>query len=597
MAILGIAALLASGILFNHSRLLTFLATAGVLFEGLWLALTLISSLLLAYGQSVSSVFMGGSILVLLLALFGVKNFRIPWAGLPGSGRRDVVVLILLVVTLASSWMIVSSNGFRDDHTWITHGFYNGDTVTFASLIQRSLATPGLLEENPFSGGGELEYPTLLHSGFARAIAGLGFGYEWLHFLPVLTLIQAALTIPMFFLLVDVLFPEPGEGWKKWFGVPSRWAVLGLQGLVILYVLGLSWDNYVYPQSHFFLTGLFLLQACLYAVGHAKSGKAQWMWVGPAVVSTIVLMISNAVTGTAALAVAGVFCLLRADDKKRSVVERMGFVGVAILLVGMFVLFIPGQGSLGVMPGFSYTAAFDMLRLAPVLMLLLFGVWMYRDRIPFIGMSVVGLMALAFIVYVFSSRDIVVANASRFFYHAVLVGFPLLIAPLIQLYYWLRRELLFVSQSFVVKAGSLAAFFVLLGLVLLPAGASVASAHDNLLFQDEQVVDTAMRRAMWWLQANSSPDAVVLTSLEAPWATPLFTGRSLLRADYWLSSDDVLLSEIQAAFEGERVAQEQVFERGQADYLLLTEDERTAWEPVVFEKVFDVNSVVIYSLN
>ncbi len=581
IVLFGLASFVASGVLFKHQRVLTYLAAAGTLFEGQWLLLTLLDRTVLI-GMETKVVFDMGAVLLLVIWLLFYRRLSFPYMSGGGSGRRDLAVLPVLAVVLVAAGMVINTNGFING-AWVTHGFYNGDTTTFIALVQRSLLIDGLVDTNPFAGGGALEYPTLLHAGVASVLMAVGIKGSWLYFLPAMTLLQIVLTVPLFFLLWDATFPEPNEKWKRWFGVPSRLIILAGQAGLVLFVLALAWDNYVYPQSHFFLTGLFLLQAALLIRGH----------VVPASAVALVLMLSNAVTGTAAVAVLTVFYLLQAADLKQTVGQRAGYLAGVVFWVILFFVFTPGEAALG-SPAFSYTAAPAMVQLGPVLIALLAAVCL-ADKQQLLGTIVATLAALAFVTFFFSTRNIVVENAERFFYHALVIGFPLLLSPLIRLFYWLRRQLIDTARPPLQAASVWAAGVALLLATLLPAGASVASAHDNLMFKDEKVVTIAQREALDWLGQNTGINAVILSSPNPPWAVPTFAGRALLRADYWLSPQDEMYSQVTAAFAGNRAAQGVVLQ--QADYLLLLRDEQRLWELPTYDRVFSNTSVNIYRLR
>lgn len=586
--LLVLASALASGYFFAHQRLLTYIATIGVLTEGVWLFLTWVS-------RSVEDtrVYWVGAGVFFIWSLFLVRRWRTS-AQMWKNPAKDVAVLVVMGITLVAAWSIVRLNGFQADGSWLTHGFYNGDTTTFVSLVQRSLTTDGLVHQNPFAGNGELEYPTLLHAAVANFVSALGITDNWLFFLPIMTLVQIVLTVPIFFLLWDLVWPAPPQRWQLWLGVPSRLAVTIIQAVITLLIMMASWDTFVYPQSHFFLTGLFLLVVCLWINNFTLRGQSQIPLIIFTYLLATALGIANAVTGTAAIAIVGVFGLLRANDKKRPVMERGIFLLTLPVLAAIFLLATPGNAALG-LPHFSYTAALDMLRLTPLLVVLAIGIMLNLSRQPVIAISAVALSALACVIFIFSTRDIIVDNASRFFYHALLIGFPLMISPLLRVYYWLKRELVYTTHSLAGLATGWAMVAVAVGLLVLPGLASVASAHDHLMFKDPQHITLGMRLAMDWVNDNIPTDSVVIASPDAPWAVPLFTGRSLLRTDYWLSPDDVVLADVKAALAGEKAAQEKILP--QADYLLLTFKERKLWEPLPLEKIFDNVAVAIYKIK
>lgn len=98
---------------------------------------------------------------------------------------------------------------------------------------------------------------------------------------------------------------------------------------------------------------------------------------------------------------------------------------------------------------------------------------------------------------------------------------------------------------------------------------------DNLLFKDSQQVSAPEREAYAWLKAHTNPTDVILASPEEPWSVPLFTGRSLVRTNYWLSPADPLTDEVTAAFNGSLAAQEVT--AGHADYIVLTTVDEPLW--------------------
>lgn len=574
--LLSIAAALASGILYQHRSVLTYLGLAGVLWQMTWLFLTLLSRTIFLKLPT-EYVFLGGSVCIVLVVLFGFrqKKIQFPLERKYYDSKLDLSVLILLGVVLGSAYVITSRNGFMENE-WVTHGFYNGDTATFLALVHRSFATKGLVHDNPFAGGSTLEYPTLLHGSVASFFQSLGIEPPVLRFLPSMTLAVIVFTIPMFFLLWDV---------------QGRHGGLALGTTVIAYVLLLSWDGYIYPQSHFFLTGLFLLEAFLF---HEAYQKRDWSLIYELLgfTTAIVLLLSNAVTGTAGLAVAGVYTAFAFLGGRRSRSPLITAFGLAILF-GLFLFATPGNASLG---GFRlpYTAANEILRFTPIIGLLLAGVFLERERNAFLKWSVLTVAALTFIVFFFSHRNIVNENASRFLYHAVLIGFPLVIYPLQKIYTWVRREVVRAHTFMERRAAGLG---IVMGLIILglPPLASVGSAFDNLLRKDTQVISTPLRSALWWIDDNTAPDAIFLASLDAPFAVPLVTGRSLLRTNYWLSPDDIVLADANAAFQGNRAAQEHVLPL--VDYILLDERERVLFEPLPvdqFVPVYHTTTYVIY---
>lgn len=485
--LLVFVSLLGSGIAFRHRGILTYLATTGVLWEAQWLLLTLLGH-----------HYVIGGILLLLAWLTQYKKFTFPRVS-----STDVPIAIVTGIVLTAAGLIFQFNSFGPGE-WVMHGFFNGDTATLIAITEKAKLTHGLVSENPFAGNGPLEYPSLLHAG----LASLNFQPEYL---PLITYVQIILTVPIFFLL---------------FEQKNIWLEAG----VVLYVLALSWESYVYPQGHFFLMGTFVLMASLLL-------KPTLPQLGTAVILGIVLLFSNAVTGTAAVLLKIAYDGLQGLRRGISRFERLGWgIGVLFWII-LFLLFTPGNGSLGAIPGFSYTAAAEIGRLAPVLILVLIGIFLNYERRLFTSVAGLGLMGLALTMFIFSTRDIVIENASRFFYHAVLIAFPLAIVPLTRIYYWFRREFLLSSRTGVEKMIGWGAVIIFLAIFLLPAGASVVSTHDNLMFKDEQIITQAMFEQAEVIKKNTPLDAAISGSPDPPFWIPMLTGRALERTNFWLSPE------------------------------------------------------------
>ena len=577
--VLGVAALIASSSLFKHTRLLVYIAVSLGLWQTAWLLITLIDRTLLVAQDSAGVYTL--SALVTLIAVIILARYKKPTIPL-GRGRHDVLgdisCIVVTIIVLVGASVVIRANGFAEN-SWITHGFYNGDTATFMALTRKSFDTAGLVNQNPFAQNSSLEYPTLLHASIASLFTG-GSG-SWLYTLPALAYATIIMTVPLFFFL-----------WQQ--ARVEKTSHQILPTIIIGLVLTASWDSFIYPQSHFFLTGLFILQAGVLLQSRRQSGNSQYIYDGIAAAVAVVLLFSNAVTGTAAVALFGIHCLQRILTTKVPR-ERVGYALLIAFFALMYITATPGNGSLRGF-GFSYTAALDMVRLTPLLILLFAGAYMERKKQIELIPGVAILSSLAFIVFLFSTRNIVVANASRFFYHGLLIGFPLMLAPLEKV--WSGIKSIYTEKSITTVERLSFALISLtgLGLLLTPSLSSIAGAYDNLLFKDRQVIDTADRTALWWIEDNTAPDAVFLAAPDSPFSIPAFTGRAMLRTDYWLSPDDNVLNDVRESFTGDIAAQEQVV--GLVDYILLQEDERPYFEPLPaqYENVFDSNAVVIYQV-
>ncbi|PIT98563.1 MAG: hypothetical protein COT71_00090 [Candidatus Andersenbacteria bacterium CG10_big_fil_rev_8_21_14_0_10_54_11] len=588
--VLAAASLLASGELFRHRRVSTYLAAAGALFEGHWLLLALVSRWLPLLAQT--AVFWAGAAAVGALWLWQIQQWQRPAAGdaVRNVVRREAAVLLVLLPVFVSAWVVVSMNGLQADGSIALRGFYNGDTVTLAALTEKARLTDGAVRANPFAADTELEYPTLVHGALAAFLAAIGWRGPVLFVLPGLTLLHVLIIVPLLFLLWDVYWPEPGDqaagaaspAWQAWMGVPSRWMVSAGQAALTLFVLMGMWDNFIYPQTHFFLNGLFLMLVCLLLRG--------FLWLAQPL--ALILLLSNAVTGTVAAVLAAAAFLLRAVTHGEGKQKRSVFAAAGLL----WLLFIPllGAGESGFgWPQFYYSAAFSFSHTVPILLLLLPGVFLFGERFRLPGLAVGMLLALAAVTFVFSTRAIVAENASRFADHAILLALPLLLPPAIQLAYWLRQRLWHEAAVPDVLLGR-RLMAVALGIVLLlPAGVSTASAYDNLLLTAPRIISSDTQQVLAVLAAKAPQGARVAAAPYEPFSVPLLTGRSLIRTDdYWLSPQDELLATLRAAFAGDAASQARI--ANEADYVLLTAEEQHHWDVRGYEQVASQGDISLY---
>lgn len=586
--ILGTASVLASGILFRHQRMLTLLAAAGAIFELWWLVVTLVHR---TVGTSVnaSALFAIGSLGLLAAFIPWRRQWHWPYR-IIGSGWRDMIILAVLIPILISAFIIQRANGLIGTD-WVAHGYYNGDTATFIALVQRSLSTAGLVDQNPFAGNGPLEYPTLIHGGLAELITAGQVGTSWTAFLPLLVLIQILITVPLFFLLRDAVKNVPA--WPSGY----RWGMRGLllEGILVAYVVALSWESYVYPQGHFFTTGLFMLLVALLVRCWNERRPIQLLWSSLAAAVVVVLVLSNSVTGTAAAVIWTIFALLRVSDSARPLRERASYFASIVALVIFFLLHTnPGAGHLSFTPWFSYTAAHSLgLLTAPATLLLLAGMTQLRQQ-TFIGVAAVALVGLGLITFLFSDRELIIDNASRFLYHGLLVGWSLTVDSCVRSARVLNARLRQLP-TWPLQLTGLCAFGVILALLAVPALASVAQVHDHLLFKNKNVSNLATRLAMEWILISTRPNAIFLASPQEPWEIPLFTGRALLRTEYWLSPGDALQEKVAAAFAGDLDAQQIALSA--VDYVLLKGEERSQWNLPREQLVGSFGDIAIYDVR
>lgn len=502
----------------------------------------------------------------------------------------DGVFLLALIPVLASTLLVSARNGYvpgPDGRTeFHARGFVNGDTMTLFALTQATGSrqqTVGLLRENPFAGNGELEYPTLLH----RALAD------------VLTATGGDITRAAWWLIVPVLFGNVGVSALS-ASVIFRGQRVPLWAVVLLLVAyGSTWESFTYPQSHTFLTGIFVLFVLLLVrrdqCEHAAERRLLRFAIGG---SALVLLFSNAVLGSAAVAVAVGSNLLQLFNWSWPRRDKLsGLIGSAILLI-LFFLFPPGAGALGAL-NVAYTAFPQFLTAAVLAAVVLWALWdtAWLHRSPGLLGAAVLLPALSFVTLVFSERDIIAENSPRFLFLLVLIGWPAVI-PLVQrIADWWWRQVCHVEHSVAELAVLWGGGAFTLVVLLLPAGASVAGTLDILVRKPPLVVSADELAAFAWIRENTKPDDVFA---RAPWSLfenknvaplslPAFTGRAQLRAEYWLSPEDDQLSGVQTFFRRETNAVPP------ADYLFCGSEILTC--PHRGTRVFTRNAVEIVFLR
>ena len=587
-----VSALFGSGVLFWHKRVLTYLAFAGVLFEMEFIATSFIRRTFI-HGVSGSLVFLIAGIMWVTLWAALYKYWKSPYK-IPGSGKRDGFAGIALIAILALAYPVISSNGYRGTD-FIMHGFYNGDTVTFASLVNKSFSTIGEVTQNPFSANGSLEYPTVLHGAFADFFSVTKISTGWLHYASLMTYIQILITIPMFFLLWDVVFPEPKNKSELWFGIISRNAVYGLQVIVTLIAIGLSLDSYIYPQSHFFLIASFLAVLALFSQALPSKGKQELLYAMPACIIAILLLLANTVTGTAAAGLAGTFAFIRVFDKKQSIKTRALYLTVGIGLLAIMHWASSSRVSF-LHPHFSVSSAGDMIRAGLPYLFVLAGALYALSRKQFLAIASILVGFLGIVTFFLADRNIVTENASRFLYHGFLIGFPLLLAPLIRYLYFLRREIILTSRPFSeIITGWIGSMAMLL-ILFLPIGISAGSTYSNLIKNDEHTITQNTQIALAIIDGLGKPGDIVIANPNEPFSVPLFTSKALLRAnDYWLSLQDNTTNGLAQAFAGDKTSQKEILAQG--NFLLLTPEEAKSWDVSKLKKVFESKDAIAYRIR
>lgn len=576
--------------LFAHKRLLTYTAFAGALFEAQMMVTSFVARSFLE-NQPRETVFLVAGIIFLTIWASLYKQWTSPYKT-PGSGVRDAFAGIVLLIVLAGAYPIIKSNGFIGDD-FVLHGFYNGDVVTFASLVQKSLDTRGLVTQNPFSVNGYLEYPTVLHGAFSDFFTLLDIGKDWLRYIGVMTYAGIFLTIPLFFLLWDTVWPEPSTKADKWFGMPSKIYIYTLQAIITLFVIGISFDSFAYPQSHFFLMGLEIALVALCIRTASVQGKSQLHTLIPALIIGVLLLQANTVTGTVAAALVGILAFVRIFDKKRSVQERAVFLALGFGVLLAMKLATHGRTGFG-QPHFSVSAAGEMVRIGiPGAIVLLAGIFSL-SRKQYSAIATVFIALLGFGLFVFSNRAIATENASRFLYHSFLIGSPLLLPFIIQGIYLIRRELTLTLRPLSEIIAGWIAVVCVVGIIVLPVGISVGSTYISLVKSEPYKIPLSTRVALWWIDEHATREDVIITSPESPYIVPLFTGLSILRLnDYWLSAQDTITHDLVSAFSGDKSAQINVLQQG--NYLLLSKNDNSLWDTTKLKKVFETPDATVYT--
>ncbi|TSC62083.1 MAG: hypothetical protein G01um1014106_665 [Parcubacteria group bacterium Gr01-1014_106] len=243
--------------------------------------------------------------------------------------RADIAFLGVALVMFGSIAAVNSRNGYvplaDGNEEFHARGFVNGDTMTLFALTKATESRgqgTGLLRENPFAGNGPLEYPTLLHRALADIMTATGGDITrdaWWLMIPVLIGTAAVGA-----LLVQLLIKREHVPW---------WA-----GVIFFAALAATWESFTYPQSHTFLTGLLFLLVGLLVLrdqtGNAAERRMLRWGIG---LLAIVLLFSNAVLGTAAVAIAVGSNALQCFNRGWPLRDRVsGLIGSAILLFLFF---------------------------------------------------------------------------------------------------------------------------------------------------------------------------------------------------------------------------------------------------------------------
>lgn len=497
----------------------------------------------------------GGSVIFAGIALLlqnraRASEFRL-W------GKSDIIILSVAAVVLAYGGWVARANGYTrgpdGQEQYVAHGYLNGDTSTLFALTWRAQESGRLPTENPFAANGELEYPALLH-GMLGILLGTVHGD--------ITKVAWLLMIPAVFGVAGLMAALSDVLGSKDISLP--WWVGGAL-LALLY----SWQDFIYPQSHLYLLGLFLVLVFFLVAVDRSSGRERATNALAAWCVALVLLFSNAVLGTAAVAVFSGVGLL-AIVKKNSFRERSAWAAGAVVLCTFFLLFPPGEGGIGRL-NIPYTVFLNVFSLAVPALLVLAGL----RRSPLKQYSSLTALAvllplLTVITLFFSRRDIVADNASRFLYLLLFALWPVAVPFVKHLAdSWVREvryHALPIGEHAVTWAYGALAVLAL----ALPPLALLAQATQSLIVGPANIVSADELAAFDWIRTHTPPRAVVARAPERllappaggvaglagsgvmPLGIPAFTGRALVRSDFWLSPADDVAQTAAEVFSGQR---------------------------------------------
>ncbi|MCK4547829.1 MAG: hypothetical protein KAW17_10355 [Candidatus Eisenbacteria sp.] len=445
-------------------------------------------------------------------------------------GYFDIAALTLWIVIRAMQLAVFSRNGvdpgMGNGEAFVARGWFARDTFYFYALVEQAVQGQGWPVWNPFFGGFEVAYPGLMHMGLAgllvlsgERIAAASSGLMGVVLVPVVTL---------------------GLGLLKSAGRRARQGILWpIAAAFLLYALALRLDTVLYPQTQYFVLGIFLLfLRVMMTVGSGPlRGNSKSMAVGWAL--GLFLVLAHQVSGSAALFV-WVFVAAALGRARRWVWWGWCVWAAAGLVLGLALM------SGGRDPHLEWSwSGFDAYilyawigSLKGWLPALFFALWtgIVLGRMRLHLWAAAGLLVVTICVMVWGvlqeygqSRIVLVFNAERYLYHGFLLVFPAV--AVLFCGYWQRC----CRQP---RMRTVLVILMVLPFFQLPA----LTYKSRGLLTDEPVVVTGdMLRAYDWICSNTDIGDVILRqpvpgSLDRERfdrSLPAFTGRSLYVADIY----------------------------------------------------------------
>ncbi|MEO6077979.1 MAG: hypothetical protein ABIP54_04285, partial [Candidatus Andersenbacteria bacterium] len=178
--------------------------------------------------------------------------------------------------------------------------------------------------------------------------------------------------------------------------------------------------------------------------------------------------------------------------------------------------------------------------------------------------------------------------------HGFLIGYVLLLGPVISYIYYLRREIQLTTRPASEIIAGWVGVISMLAICFLPVGISAGSTYSNLLKNDTHTISFNTQLALWWIDEHAKPLDIIIANPNEPFLIPLFTHSAMLRAnDYWLSLQDETLTQLTNAFTGNKADQQEILKQGK--FLLLTPEEQKTWDVSKLKKVFESSDAIVYT--
>ncbi len=442
----------------------------------------------------------------------------------------DLAIVLIFALVFGGAYLILQKNGYHARNTdagYIAHSFFNGDTFTLFALTKFSQHTGKFPLYSPFEASASLEYPGLFPYALGKIL-------NWLKLdvtrdLTPFFYLQIFATVASFFLLARLIFQEE-----------QKHIIFTL--LTVIYLLFLSWDSYIYPQIHFFLTGLFLILVLFITKIDLERNL---VWFIPAFILVNILFFSNKVLGLAAIVLFSIFALFHFFQRRIKIWQKALLFLALGELIFIFLRQNTGEGFF-TLPKLHYAALPSMLLFSlPCIFLLYFGS-NGAKKTPVLYLSILSLITLSWVIFFAAKRTIFVDNASRFLYLALMSGFFLLLDSLPRFLQEAMRKFLYFDEGRYQSFLNLASWFFIFVFIGMPALYVAVVAEKSLLQEDYHFIKSAELAAFSWIENNIPIEKTFLRTIDdkafqkesSAFSLPAFTGRSQFTADYWLARNE-----------------------------------------------------------